>query len=92
MGLFIGASILTILELFDYLYEVHQYFPSSSGASHLDNTSSAMHCLCKFVPLQYYGIICSQNQVFHTLASAQGHVLASVKNALSLTILQPISV
>lgn len=27
MGLFIGASILTILELFDYLYEV-KYLPS----------------------------------------------------------------
>lgn len=29
MGLFIGASILTILELFDYLYEVISFgFPS----------------------------------------------------------------
>lgn len=27
MGLFIGASILTILELFDYLYEVRLPFP-----------------------------------------------------------------
>lgn len=39
MGLFIGASILTILELFDYLYEVKylflEYLPSP-GASHLD--------------------------------------------------------
>lgn len=26
MGLFIGASILTILELFDYLYEVGTFF------------------------------------------------------------------
>ncbi len=25
MGLFIGASILTILELFDYAYEVFQH-------------------------------------------------------------------
>ncbi|MEQ2195326.1 Acid-sensing ion channel 1, partial [Xenoophorus captivus] len=25
MGLFIGASILTVLELFDYLYEVIKY-------------------------------------------------------------------
>lgn len=25
MGLFIGASILTILELFDYLYEVRDF-------------------------------------------------------------------
>lgn len=25
MGLFIGASILTILELFDYLYEVETF-------------------------------------------------------------------
>lgn len=29
MGLFIGASILTILELFDYLYEVRSYFDST---------------------------------------------------------------
>lgn len=28
MGLFIGASILTILELFDYLYEVRLCQPS----------------------------------------------------------------
>lgn len=26
MGLFIGASVLTILEIFDYLYEVWDYF------------------------------------------------------------------
>lgn len=48
MGLFIGASILTILELFDYLYEVKplflQYFPSSSDTSHLHKTSDAMYC------------------------------------------------
>lgn len=27
MGLFIGASILTILELFDYAYEVSFFIP-----------------------------------------------------------------
>lgn len=26
MGLFIGASVLTILEIFDYLYEVKQSY------------------------------------------------------------------
>lgn len=36
MGLFIGASILTILELFDYLYEVDALFFSS-----FSNTLSA---------------------------------------------------
>ena len=32
MGLFIGASILTILELFDYIYEVR------SGVAHVQLT------------------------------------------------------
>lgn len=54
MGLFIGASILTVLELFDYLYEVKylfsQHLPPSPGASHLKKTSIAMYCLCKCVP------------------------------------------
>lgn len=94
MGLFIGASILTILELFDYLYEVYKYFHHHHNTirCRLDNASSAMYCSCKFVLLQYYQIICSQNQVFHTLLSTQESVLASMKNALSLTALQPISV
>lgn len=29
MGLFIGASVLTILEIFDYLYEVQRFFASN---------------------------------------------------------------
>lgn len=33
MGLFIGASILTVLELFDYLYEVR----SSNVYQHLES-------------------------------------------------------
>lgn len=32
MGLFIGASILTILELFDYLYEVRLELPDCKKA------------------------------------------------------------
>lgn len=36
MGLFIGASILTILELFDYLYEVDTLFPFSLLLQHAD--------------------------------------------------------
>uniref|UniRef100_A0A8P4KJE3 Acid-sensing ion channel 1 n=1 Tax=Dicentrarchus labrax TaxID=13489 RepID=A0A8P4KJE3_DICLA len=53
MGLFIGASILTILELFDYLYEV-KYLPSSPGASHLDKTSSAMYYLSTLNTLTFW--------------------------------------
>lgn len=100
MGLFIGASILTILELFDYLYEVkylsqEEYLPSLSAASHLDRkkASTGVYCLWKFVPPQYYRITRSQNRVFHTiLPSAQGRVLVSMTNAVSLTTPQPISV
>ncbi|XP_026205916.1 acid-sensing ion channel 1B isoform X4 [Anabas testudineus] len=44
MGLFIGASILTILELFDYLYEVIS-FVKYPPASHIDKTSTALYCL-----------------------------------------------
>lgn len=51
MGLFIGASILTILELFDYLYEV-KISPIIIGSFSL--TSSAINCLWKCVLLRYY--------------------------------------
>lgn len=30
MGLFIGASVLTILEIFDYLYEVSMVFKTKT--------------------------------------------------------------
>lgn len=39
MGLFIGASILTILELFDYIYEVRFGVPSWEN-DHMQVTSS----------------------------------------------------
>lgn len=33
MGLFIGASLLTILEIFDYLYEVSPPWPPPARGS-----------------------------------------------------------
>lgn len=33
MGLFIGASLLTILEIFDYLYEVSPPWPPPAWGS-----------------------------------------------------------
>lgn len=41
MGLFIGASILTILELFDYLYEVR-----SSNVQHFESIQKG---ICNFI-------------------------------------------
>ena len=35
MGLFIGASILTVLELFDYAYEVSVCRPTAARGSRL---------------------------------------------------------
>lgn len=70
MGLFIGASILTILELFDYLYEVKylspEYLPSLSAASLLDRekASTGVCRLWKFVVPLYRRITHSQNPVF----------------------------
>lgn len=78
MGLFIGASILTILELIDYLYEVKKRI--------------SIVFLWSSVLLQQNRMTCWQNFIFHTvLPCAQGRVLASMTNALSLTTLQPIS-
>lgn len=47
MGLFIGASILTILEIFDYLYEVRQAFKRPYSLSFL---------ICKALDLMYLNL------------------------------------
>lgn len=39
MGLFIGASILSILEIFDYIYEVRKKNPDGFDAHCADNHS-----------------------------------------------------
>lgn len=61
MGLFIGASILTILELFDYIYEVRFGIPlgemTTCGCPHpaLMPRAKALHLHQSLHPLPLHG-------------------------------------
>lgn len=42
MGLFIGASILTVLELFDYAYEVSVCHPTAARGPRLSRSAEML--------------------------------------------------
>ena len=96
MGLFIGASILTILELFDYLYEV-KYICFNIAHHHMEPLT---HIQCDVLFMEMCTVapvleLLAYKMEFFTHFLPQGCVLcvlASVTNTVSLTTPQPISV